>query len=141
MFIESYPDLNDGAADRREVAPGEPRTLDMARLGHVLTDSKLDPPVHGLMVWGANPASVQPASGSVREGLCREDLFTVVIEHFLTDSARYADVVLPSTTQLEHFDIQGAWGHHYISVNMPAVPPLSESRTHGATSCAALPPE
>jgi anaerobic selenocysteine-containing dehydrogenase len=63
--------------------------------------------------------------------LAREDLFTVVLEHFLTDTARFADIVLPSTTQLEHFDLQGAWGHHYISLNLPAIDPLGESRTHG----------
>ena len=78
-----------------------------------------------------NPAVVQPDAGRVRHGLAREDLFTVVIEHFVTDTARLADVVLPSTTQLEHFDVQGAWGHHYISVNNPAVSPLGEAKSHG----------
>lgn len=74
---------------------------------------------------------VQPDSGKVRQGLSRDDLFTVVLEHFLTDTARYADIVLPSTTQLEHFDLQGAWGHHYISVNNRAIPPLGEAKSHG----------
>jgi anaerobic selenocysteine-containing dehydrogenase len=63
--------------------------------------------------------------------LARENLFTVVLEHFLTDTARFADIVLPSTTQLEHFDLQGAWGHHYISLNLPAIAPQGESRSHG----------
>jgi anaerobic selenocysteine-containing dehydrogenase len=83
------------------------------------------------MIWGANPAVGQPDSSRLRQGLAREDLFTVVIEHFLTDSARLADIVLPSTTQFEHFDVQGAWGHHYISVNNPAVPPRGEAKSHG----------
>jgi anaerobic selenocysteine-containing dehydrogenase len=83
------------------------------------------------MVFGTNPAVVQQDVSRVRAGLSRDDLFTVVVEHFLTDTARYADIVLPSTTQLEHFDINGAWGHHYVSVNNPAIPPLGESKSHG----------
>jgi anaerobic selenocysteine-containing dehydrogenase len=74
---------------------------------------------------------VQQDVARVRAGLARDDLFTVVAEHFLTDTARYADIVLPSTTQLEHFDINGAWGHHYVSVNNPAIQPLGESKSHG----------
>ena len=103
----------------------------MARLGETLTDPAVDPPVMGLMIWGTNPAVIQPDAGRVRRGLARDDLFTVVIEHFMTDTARYADIVLPSTTQLEHFDVLGAWGHQYITINQPAVAPLGESRSHG----------
>jgi anaerobic selenocysteine-containing dehydrogenase len=103
----------------------------MARLGDTLTDPSLTPRVHGLMIWGTNPAVVQPDAGRVRRGLAREDLFTVVLEHFMTDTARFADVILPSTTQLEHFDVLGAWGHQYITVNMPAVAPLGETKSHG----------
>lgn len=131
LFIESYPDMNDGLAARADLATTPVRSLDLGALGDVLNDPDLDPPVQGLMVWGANPATVQIDAGRVREGLARSDLFTVVVEHFMTDTARYADVVLPSTTQLEHFDVQGAWGHHYISVNHAAVAPVGESRTHG----------
>jgi anaerobic selenocysteine-containing dehydrogenase len=83
------------------------------------------------MAWGINPAVDQPDVNRVRRGLQREDLFTVVIEHFLTDTARFADLILPSTTQLEHFDVLGAWGHHYISVNNPAIEPVGESKSHG----------
>jgi anaerobic selenocysteine-containing dehydrogenase len=64
--------------------------------------------------------------------LLREDLFTVVHEHFLTDTARLADIVLPATTQFEHFDVQGAWGHHYVAVNLPAIAPVGEARSGGA---------
>jgi anaerobic selenocysteine-containing dehydrogenase len=62
----------------------------------------------------------------------RENLFTVVIDHFMTDTARHADIVLPATTQFEHLDVQGAWGHHYVLANLAAVPPMGEARSSGA---------
>ena len=129
----AFPEFNDQYAERGDLIPGgkSPRRLDMARLGETLTDPTVDPPVMGLVVWGTNPAVVLPDAGRVQRGLARDDLFTVVIEHFVTDTARYADVVLPSTTQLEHFDILGAWGHHYITINQPAIVPLGESKSHG----------
>jgi anaerobic selenocysteine-containing dehydrogenase len=130
-YCEASPVMRDHAAARPDLVPGDPRSFDLARLGETLTDPDLDPPVKALMVWGANPAVSQPDVGRVRTGLAREDLFTVVVEHFLTDTARYADVVLPSTTQLEHFDVQGAWGHHYISLNNPAISPQGETKSHG----------
>jgi anaerobic selenocysteine-containing dehydrogenase len=128
-----FPEMNDEYAERPDLIPAGrmPRQLDMTRLGETLTDPSLDPAVKGLMIWGTNPAVVQPDAGRVRRGLAREDVFTVVIEHFLTDTARYADVVLPSTTQLEHFDVLGAWGHQYVTINEPAIAPLGESRSHG----------
>ena len=131
LFIEASPVFDDATAARPDLIPGAPRSLDMARLGEILTDVTLRPPIKGLMVWGTNPAVVQPDAPLVRQGLSRADLFTVVLEHFLTDTARYADVVLPATTQLEHFDIQGSWGHHYIALNHPAIPPLGEAKSHG----------
>ena len=131
LFIEAYPVFHDARSERPDLIPGEPRSLDMARLGEILTDPTLRPQVKGLMIWGTNPAVVQPNVTLVRQGLAREDLFTVALEHFLTDTARYADVILPSTTQLEHFDIQGSWGHHYISLNHPAIRPLGEAKSHG----------
>jgi anaerobic selenocysteine-containing dehydrogenase len=131
LFVEANPVLSEQLAARPDLAPRKTRSLDMARLGEHLTSTSLEPPIRGLMVWTHNPAVTQPDAVRVREGLSREDLFTVVIEHFLTDTARYADVVLPSTTQLEHFDIVGAWGHHYISVNEAAVPPQGEAVSHG----------
>ncbi|WP_411277376.1 molybdopterin-dependent oxidoreductase [Gaiella sp.] len=131
LFIEANPVLSEASAARPDLLPRETRSLDMARLGEQLTSIALEPPIRALMVWNHNPAVTQPDSVRVREGLAREDLLTVVVEHFLTDTARYADVVLPSTTQLEHFDIVGAWGHHYISLNEPAVPPQGEALSHG----------
>jgi len=131
LFIEASPVLHEGRAARPDLLPRTTRRLDLARLGDNLTSTTLAPPIKGLMVFGTNPAVVQQDVARVRAGLAREDLFTVVVEHFLTDTARYADVVLPSTTQLEHFDIVGAWGHHYVSVNNPAIQPLGESKSHG----------
>jgi anaerobic selenocysteine-containing dehydrogenase len=130
LFIETSPAMNEAPAGRPDLGP-TPRVLDIARLGEYLTDPDLQPPVRGLMVWGANPAVSQPNATLVRQGLSRDDLFLVVVEQFMTDTARYADVILPSTTQLEHFDVQGAWGHHYISVNLPAIAPLGEAKSHG----------
>ena len=131
LLTEACPVMDENAAACPELAPARPRSLDMAALGPNLTNEHLDPPIKGLMVWNMNPAVVLPNAGQVRRGLGREDLFTVVLEQFMTDTARFADIVLPSTTQLEHFDLQGAWGHHYISVNNPAVAPLGESKSHG----------
>ena len=132
LLIETGPVFHDDRAARPDLLVKPTRSLDLARLGETLTDPTLAPPVKGVMVWGTNPAVVQPDTGRVRRGLMRDDLFTVVIEHFMTDTAMLADIVLPSTTQLEHFDVQGAWGHHYVSVNHQAVPPLGEARSHGA---------
>jgi len=131
LFIEASPVLFEARAARPDLIPGTPRKLDLARLGETLTSPDLRPPIKGVMVFGTNPAVVQPDANRVRRGLSRDDLFSVVVEHFLTDTARFADIVLPSTTQLEHFDIVGAWGHHYISVNNPAVSPVGESKSHG----------
>src|SRR5690606_9696691 len=74
-----------------------------------------------------NPAAVAPDLGAVRKGLAREDLFTVVLEHFRTDTADYADWLLPATTQLEHWDIHTSYGHLYVTLNRPAIEPLGEA--------------
>ncbi len=131
LFLEAYPDFDISAAAGVELVTGVPRRLDIARLGPLLVDSAIEPPIMGLMIWNMNPATTLPDTASVRSGLSRPDLFTVVVEHFMTDTARYADIVLPSTTQLEHFDILGAWGHQYISVNNQAIAPLGEAKSHG----------
>lgn len=130
LSILSFPELYDGRAGRPDLIKGKPRSLDMARLGETLEEAS--PPVMGLMIWSANPAVTQIDAPRVKRGLMREDLFTVVADHFLTDTALYADIVLPATTQLEHFDIQGAWGHHYVLANMPAISPQGEARSSGA---------
>ena len=131
LFIETGPVIDERAATRPDLLARETRSLDLARLGEHLTSTTLEPAVLAVVVWNMNPAVTQPDAGAVRRGLARDDLFTVVLEQFLTDTARYADVVLPSTTQLEHFDVVGSWGHHYISANEPAVAPLGEALSHG----------
>jgi anaerobic selenocysteine-containing dehydrogenase len=131
LFVFTGPEYHEAIAARPDLKPRNPRSLDIAALGASLTRGDLAPQVHGLMVWCMNPAVTLPDSGRVRQGLLRDDLFTVVVEHFMTDTARYADVILPSTTQLEHFDIVPPWGHHYIGVNHPAIPPLGEALSHG----------
>lgn len=104
-----------------------PRTFNMARLGEVLTDPTLDPLIEVLMVHNSNPAVICPNQNAIVAGLAREDLFTVVVEQFATDTARFADLVLPATTQLEHLDLGIAWGHLYLSLNEPAIDPLGDA--------------
>ena len=104
------------------------RSLNMSRLGEVLAEpGALDPPIELLVVHNSNPAVILPDQNRVVAGLEREDLFTVVIEQFLTDTARYADVVLPATTQIEHLDLAISWGHLYLALNQPAVAPLGQA--------------
>jgi anaerobic selenocysteine-containing dehydrogenase len=109
------------------IKPGT-RVLNQWRLGAALTgEETLDPPIRSLFVFNSNPVIVAPDQDKVIAGLEREDLFTVVSEHFLTDTARYADIVLPATTQLEQFDIMFSWGHLYITLNNKAIEPLGEA--------------
>lgn len=109
------------------VVPGT-RVLNQWLLGQALTgELALDPPIRSLFVYNANPMVVAPEQAKIRTGLAREDLFTVVSEHFITDTARYADIVLPATTQAEQFDLMFSWGHLYITLNQPAIPPQGES--------------
>jgi anaerobic selenocysteine-containing dehydrogenase len=103
------------------------RVLNMRDLGNDLCSRDLEPPIRSLFVYGSNPMVSMPNQGRIREGLLREDLFTVVHELFVTDTARYADYVLPATTQIEHLDLSPAWGHLYLALNRPAIPPRGES--------------
>ena len=88
------------------------------------------PKIQVLMVYNSNPVAVAPHSGEVIKGFAREDLFTVVLEHFQTDTADYADYILPATTQLEHWDIHTSYGHTDILLNRPAIAPLGECKTN-----------
>ena len=104
------------------------RVLNSWRLGPALTgELGFDPPIKALFVYNANPMAMVTEQAKLEQGLEREDLFTVVSEHFLTDTAGYADIVLPATTQLEQKDIMFSWGHLYLSYNNPAIEPLGEA--------------
>jgi anaerobic selenocysteine-containing dehydrogenase len=113
---------------REDLRPGPVRSINMSAIGDALTDPSLEPPVNALVCWNSNPARVAPDAGKVREGLRRDDLFCVVLEQFMTDTSRYADVVLPVTTQLEHLDAVGSWGHHYLTYNEPAIAPRGATK-------------
>jgi anaerobic selenocysteine-containing dehydrogenase len=107
------------------------RTINMIRLGEALTrpDAGVGgPPVRALVVYNSNPAAVAPQRGEVLRGLRRPDLFTVVLEHFQTDTADYADILLPATTQLEHWDVHYSYGHHYVTLNRPSIAPVGECK-------------
>jgi anaerobic selenocysteine-containing dehydrogenase len=107
--------------------PPQVRTINMVQLGGALTDPDLDPPIRALVVYNANPATIAPNQNRVVEGLRRDDLFTVVLEHFVTDTALYADYVLPATTQAEHLDLIVPWGSRYLALNQPAIEPRGET--------------
>ncbi|HEX3762067.1 MAG TPA: molybdopterin oxidoreductase family protein [Kofleriaceae bacterium] len=112
---------------RADLLPRPTRTVNMNQLGRALTELG-DPPIRGMYVWCSNPAAVAPDQNTVLRGLARDDLFLVVHERFLTDTARYADVVLPATTSLEHADMYRSYGHYAIQRVRPAIPPLGEAR-------------
>ena len=121
--------FNKQALYRPDLSPPV-RTINMIRLGEALTRADAGvggPPVRAIVVYNSNPAAVAPDRNEVLEGFRREDLFTVVLEHFRTDTADYADFVLPATTQLEHWDIHLSYGHHYLTLNRPSIEPVGEA--------------
>jgi anaerobic selenocysteine-containing dehydrogenase len=110
-----------------------PRTINMSAIGEALlqpTSPTFGPAIEALVVYNSNPVAVAPDSGSVVRGFAREDLFTVVLEHFQTDTADYADYILPATTQLEHWDIHTTYGHTDVVLNRPAIAPLGQARSN-----------
>jgi anaerobic selenocysteine-containing dehydrogenase len=125
--------VSDYALKRQDLRPGPVRTINMSQLGQALTDPALDPPVKAFVCWNSNPAAIAPDQERVLEGLRREDLFVVVLEQFMTDTASHADVVLPATTQLEHLDVLFSWGHHYLTWNEPAIEPVGEAKPNTET--------
>ena len=117
--------INFAKAERRDI-PLKSRTINMSAIGDALTALN-DPPVKALIVYNSNPASIAPDRQKVLRGFRRDDLFMVVLEHFQTDTADYADVLLPATTQLEHDDLHRAYGHLYVMFNRRAIEPLGEA--------------
>lgn len=106
------------------------RSVNMVQIGHALNDTSLNPSIHAMFVYNANPAVTAPNQNLVVKGLKREDLLTVVLEHFLTDTARYADYIFPATSQLEHWDIMDSWGHTYLNLNQPVISPLGDAKSN-----------
>jgi anaerobic selenocysteine-containing dehydrogenase len=118
--------VDEDALHRPDLLAGRrPRTFNMSRLGEILLDE--DEPIRAMFVWNSNPLVIVPNAERAREGMARDDLFTVVHEQFLTDTARYADIVLPATTQIESDDVTPAWGHLWLGWNEAAIPPLGDS--------------
>jgi anaerobic selenocysteine-containing dehydrogenase len=107
------------------LAGRRPRTINMSTIGDALAQA--DPPIEAMIVYNANPVAVAPDSEKVIAGFKRDDLFTVVIEQFMTDTADYADWVLPATTQLEHYDLHKTYGHRWWVANQPAIAPLGQA--------------
>ncbi|WP_418316749.1 molybdopterin-containing oxidoreductase family protein [Piscinibacter sakaiensis] len=130
--------FNVAAMERPDLLAGrQPRTLNMVKIGddllrqtgEALPDgSRFGPRIEALVVYNSNPVAVAPDSAKVVRGFERSDLFTVVLEHFMTDTADLADYVLPATTQLEHLDVHGSYGHTYVLRNEPAIMPVGEAR-------------
>ena len=117
------------------LAGRSPRLLNMITVGNDLqreSSAEFGPKVEALIVYNSNPVAVAPESGQVVKGFAREDLFTVVLEHFQTDTADYADIILPATTQLEHWDVHAAYGHTDVLLNQPAIAPQGEARSNAS---------
>lgn len=124
---KAYP-FDDAYLTRPDLIPKGTRTINMINLAEALHGELPGPPVRALYVYNSNPAAVNPDQSRVLSGLAREDLFTVVHDQFQTDTADFADIVLPATSQLEHFDIHNSYGHLYVQSNNPAIAPLGESK-------------
>ncbi|MFZ4623001.1 MAG: molybdopterin-containing oxidoreductase family protein [Rhodoferax sp.] len=113
------------------LAGRSPRTINMATIGHDLlraASTEFGPAIEALIVYNSNPVAIAPDSARVVQGFARDDLFTVVLEHFQTDSADYADYILPATTQLEHWDVHLSYGHTDVLLNRPAIAPLGQAK-------------
>jgi anaerobic selenocysteine-containing dehydrogenase len=119
--------LNAGAVTMPELEDPTVRSVNWVQLGQALTDASLTPPIRALIVYNSNPAATAPNQQLVLEGLRRENLFTVVHEQFLTDTANLADYVLPATTQVEQLDLMWSWGHTILALNRPAIAPQGEA--------------
>jgi anaerobic selenocysteine-containing dehydrogenase len=114
------------ALERPDLIRGTPRTINMSTIGDALTQLA-DPPIRAIYVYNSNPVAVAPESSRVVQGFAREDLYCVVHEIFKTDTADYADILLPATTQLEQTDIHTSYGHLYALANNPAIEPIAEA--------------
>ncbi len=112
------------------MSPPAPRVVNMVHLGRALTEPALAPPVKSLYVYSSNPAAICPNQRLVLQGLARTDLFTVVHEQVMTDTAHYADIVLPATTSMEHEDLYRSFGQFYLQLARPVLAPVGEARSN-----------
>ena len=117
--------MNQKALERPDLIRGNPRTINTSSIGDALLEAK--PPIRALFVYNSNPVTIAPDSEKVVRGFSRPDLFTVVHDVFFTDTADYADIFLPATTQLECLDIHKSYGHLYVLLNQPAIAPVGEA--------------
>lgn len=135
MSTSNWAPVDQHALQRPDLMPGwptcAPRAINMNAIGDALLhagDESFGPKIEAVIVYNSNPVAVAPDSERVAAGFAREDLFTIVLEHFQTDTADYADLLLPATTQLEHFDIHKSYGHTYIMLNRPPIEPVGEAK-------------
>jgi anaerobic selenocysteine-containing dehydrogenase len=137
LSSSGWTNVDANALQRPDLIPGWPkhlpRVINMNQIGDALThegDVAFGPKIEAIVVYNSNPVAVAPDSRKVAAGFAREDLFTIVLEHFQTDTADYADLLLPATTQLEHLDVHKSYGHTYVMANLPAIAPVGEARAN-----------
>ncbi len=135
LSSSGWAPVDANALQRPDLIPGwprhQPRIVNMNQIGDALTnmgDAEFGPKIEALVVYNSNPVAVAPDSAKVAAGFARADLFTIVLEQFQTDTADYADLLLPATTQLEHLDVHKSYGHTYVMANLPAISPVGEAR-------------
>ncbi|MBN3849118.1 molybdopterin oxidoreductase family protein [Paraburkholderia sp. Ac-20342] len=135
LSSSGWAPVDSHALQRPDLMPGWPakpsRVVNMNAIGDALLhpgDAAFGPKIEALVVYNSNPVAVAPDSERVAAGFAREDLFTIVLEHFQTDTADYADLLLPATTQLEHLDVHKSYGHTHVMANLPAIAPIGEAR-------------
>ncbi|SDH52587.1 molybdopterin-containing oxidoreductase family protein [Paraburkholderia phenazinium] len=135
LSSSGWAPVDSHALQRPDLIPGwpatQPRVINMNAIGDALLhpgDAQFGPKVEAVIVYNSNPVAVAPDSERVAAGFAREDLFTIVLEHFQTDTADYADLLLPATTQLEHLDLHKSYGHTHVMVNLPAIQPVGQAR-------------
>ncbi|WP_118182278.1 molybdopterin-containing oxidoreductase family protein [Paraburkholderia phosphatilytica] len=135
LSSSGWAPVDTAALMRPDLMPGWPakqsRVINMNAIGDALMhhgDETFGPKVEAIVVYNSNPVAVAPDSARVAQGFAREDLFTIVLEHFQTDTADYADLLLPATTQLEHFDVHKSYGHTHVMANVPSIAPVGDAR-------------
>jgi len=135
LSSSGWAPVDSHALQRPDLIPGwpshQPRVINMNAIGDALLHpggAQFGPKIEAVIVYNSNPVAVAPDSQRVAAGFVREDLFTIVLEHFQTDTADYADLLLPATTQLEHLDLHKSYGHTHVMANLPAIQPVGEAR-------------